>query len=68
MLAFAVGYGGSMTWFGSSAGVAISNEFEQAKDTVRWLRQGWHVMAAYVLGMGTLYLALGWEPDTPLAH
>ena len=68
MLAFAVGYGGSMIWFGSSAGVAISNEFRQAKDTVRWLKEGWHVAAAYVLGMGIFYLALGWEPDRMLAH
>ncbi|HYP66653.1 MAG TPA: hypothetical protein VEP67_00195 [Thiobacillaceae bacterium] len=68
VLAFAVGYGGSITWFGSSAGVAISNEFEQAKDSVRWLKEGWHVAAAYVLGMGIFYLALGWEPDPPLAR
>ena len=27
MLAYAVGYGGSMIWFGSSAGVAISNAY-----------------------------------------
>ena len=27
MLAYAVGFGGSMIWFGSSAGVAISNLF-----------------------------------------
>jgi Na+/H+ antiporter NhaD/arsenite permease-like protein len=68
MLAFAVGYGGSMTWFGSSAGVAISNEFDEAKDTFRWLKEGWHVPVAYILGLGALYLALGWQPDPPLAH
>jgi Na+/H+ antiporter NhaD/arsenite permease-like protein len=63
MLAFAVGFGGSMIWFGSSAGVAITNEFEEAKDTLRWIREGWHVAAAYVLGFWVLYLALGWHPD-----
>lgn len=63
MLAFAVGFGGSMIWFGSSAGVAITNEFPEAKNTGRWLREGWHVALAYVLGFGALYLLLGWHPD-----
>ena len=31
MLAFAVGYGGSMIWFGSSAGVAITNLYPEAR-------------------------------------
>ena len=31
MLAYAVGFGGSMIWFGSSAGVALSNMYPQAK-------------------------------------
>src|SRR5262249_27430086 len=30
-LAFAVGFGGSMIWFGSSAGVALANMFPEAK-------------------------------------
>jgi Na+/H+ antiporter NhaD/arsenite permease-like protein len=63
MLAFAVGFGGSMIWFGSSAGVAITNEFPEAKNTGRWIREGWHVAVAYVLGFWVLYLALGWHPD-----
>ena len=63
MLAFAVGFGGSMIWFGSSAGVAITNEFEEAKDTGRWIREGWHVAAAYVLGFWVLYWVLGWAPE-----
>ncbi|MGE5319497.1 MAG: SLC13 family permease [Hyphomicrobiaceae bacterium] len=63
MLAFAVGFGGSMIWFGSSAGVAITNEFERAKDTGRWIREGWHVAAAYVLGFWVLYWVLGWSPE-----
>ncbi len=29
-LAYAVGFGGSMIWFGSSAGVALANQFPQA--------------------------------------
>ena len=33
-LAYAVGFGGSMVWFGSSAGVALSNLFPQARSVV----------------------------------
>ncbi|MCD6044602.1 MAG: sodium/proton antiporter, NhaD family, partial [Burkholderiales bacterium] len=40
MLAFAVGYGGSMIWFGSSAGVAMSNMYPEAKSVGRWVRHG----------------------------
>ena len=31
MLAYAVGFGGSMIWFGSSAGVAISDMYPEAR-------------------------------------
>ncbi len=61
-LAYAVGFGGSMLWFGSSAGVAISNLFHQAKNTGAWLRGGWHVAIAYVIGFFVLLYTLGWEP------
>jgi Na+/H+ antiporter NhaD/arsenite permease-like protein len=63
LLAFAVGFGGSMIWFGSSAGVAMSNFYPQAKHTLTWLREGWHVPVAYVLGFAAMYLLLGWHPD-----
>jgi Na+/H+ antiporter NhaD/arsenite permease-like protein len=63
LLAFAVGFGGSMIWFGSSAGVAMSNLYPEAKNTLAWLREGWHVPVAYVLGFAVLYLMLGWHPD-----
>ena len=49
-LAYAVGFGGSMIWFGSSAGVALSNMYPEAKSVGRWLRDGWHVALAYVFG------------------
>jgi Na+/H+ antiporter NhaD/arsenite permease-like protein len=62
MLAYAVGYGGSMIWFGSSAGVAISNMYPEAKSVGRWLRHGWHVALAYVLGFIALMLVMGWHP------
>ncbi len=40
-LAYAVGFGGSMIWFGSSAGVALSNMFPESKSVGRWLYHGW---------------------------
>jgi Na+/H+ antiporter NhaD/arsenite permease-like protein len=62
MLAYAVGYGGSMIWFGSSAGVAISNTYPEAKSVGRWVRHGWHVALAYVIGFFVLLAVLGWHP------
>jgi Na+/H+ antiporter NhaD/arsenite permease-like protein len=62
MLAYAVGYGGSMIWFGSSAGVAISNMYPQAKSVGQWLKHGWHVTLAYVLGFLTMLALMGWHP------
>jgi Na+/H+ antiporter NhaD/arsenite permease-like protein len=62
LLAFAVGYGGSMIWFGSSAGVAVSSHFPEARNTALWLKQGWFVPVGYVLGYVTLFLLLGWHP------
>jgi Na+/H+ antiporter NhaD/arsenite permease-like protein len=64
-LAYAVGFGGSMIWFGSSAGVALSNMYPEAKSVGRWLFHGWHVALAYVLGFFTLLLVLGWQPNPP---
>lgn len=63
-LAFAVGFGGSMLWFGSSAGVALSDMFPQAKSALRWLRHGWFVPLAYVLGFAVMLLLLRWTPGT----
>lgn len=63
MLAYAVGFGGSMIWFGSSAGVAISNSFPEARSVGQWLRHGWHVALAYVIGFFVLLAVLGWVPE-----
>jgi Na+/H+ antiporter NhaD/arsenite permease-like protein len=63
VLAYAVGFGGSMIWFGSSAGVAISNMYPEARSTPRWLREGWPVVVAYVAGFAVLMAMLGWQPD-----
>ena len=64
-LAYAVGFGGSMIWFGSSAGVALSNMYPQAKSVGLWLRHGWHVAIAYVIGFFVLFSVLGWHPNPP---
>ncbi len=65
VLAFSVGFGGSMIWFGSSAGVAISNMYEEAKSVGQWVKNGWHVIIAYVISFGILILVLGWHPHAP---
>jgi Na+/H+ antiporter NhaD/arsenite permease-like protein len=62
MLAYAVGFGGSMIWFGSSAGVALSNIYPEAKSVWQWLRHGWHVAIGYVVGFFVLLAILGWHP------
>ncbi|MGH8746587.1 MAG: citrate transporter [Burkholderiales bacterium] len=65
MLAYSVGFGGSMIWFGSSAGVALSNSFPEARSVGLWLRHGWHVSLAYVIGFAVTLVVLGWHPDPP---
>ena len=65
VLAYAVGFGGSMIWFGSSAGVAVSNLFPEAKSVGEWLREGWHVAVGYVVGFLVLMAVLGWHPHAP---
>ena len=64
-LAYAVGFGGSMIWFGSSAGVALSNMYPHAKSVGLWLKHGWHVALAYVIGFAVMYAAIGWHPNAP---
>ncbi|HNR41194.1 MAG TPA: SLC13 family permease [Bacteroidales bacterium] len=68
MLAFTVGFGGSMIWFGSSAGVAITNKFPEGRNVVKWIKNGWHVAASYVVGFFVLYLVMGWEPADNKEH
>ena len=62
MLAYAVGFGGSMIWFGSSAGVALSNMYPDAKNVGRWVYHGWHIAVGYVIGFFVLLTLLGWHP------
>jgi len=62
-LAYTVGFGGSMVWFGSSAGVALSNMYPEAKSVGLWLRHGWYIAVAYVIGFFVMLAILGWKPD-----
>jgi Na+/H+ antiporter NhaD/arsenite permease-like protein len=62
-LAYAVGFGGSMIWFGSSAGVAISSVFPEAKSAVAWIRSGWVVVLAYLVGFAAMLAITGWHPE-----
>jgi Na+/H+ antiporter NhaD/arsenite permease-like protein len=62
VLAYAVGFGGSMIWFGSSAGVALSNMYPSIRNTATYLRAGWHVALAYVVGFFAMLAMHGWEP------
>jgi Na+/H+ antiporter NhaD/arsenite permease-like protein len=65
VLAYSVGFGGSMIWFGSSAGVALSNMYPEAKNTVDYVKKGWHVTVAYIVGFFVLIGIMGWHPHAP---
>ncbi|MES2297615.1 MAG: citrate transporter [Pseudomonadota bacterium] len=60
-LAYTVGFGGSLVWFGSSAGVALAGMYPQARSVRHWVRQGWHAWLAYVLGFFAMLAVLGWH-------
>ena len=59
LLAYSVGFGGSLIWFGSSAGVAVAGIFPEAKSVLGWLRAGWHLPVAFVFGFVVQYLLAG---------
>ena len=65
-LAYAVGFGGSMIWFGSSAGVALASMYPEARSVGNWLKHGWHVALAYVVGFFVMLVVLGWHADAPI--
>lgn len=65
VLAYAVGFGGSMIWFGSSAGVALSNMYPEAKSVVKYVKAGWHVTLAYIVGFFVMLGVVGWHPHAP---
>jgi hypothetical protein len=47
--------------------VALSNMYPQAKSVGAWLKGGWHVALAYVIGFFVLYFVLGWHADAPVS-
>jgi Na+/H+ antiporter NhaD/arsenite permease-like protein len=64
-LAYAVGFGGSMLWFGSSAGVALANLFPEARSVGNWIRHGWAIPVGYVAGFFVMLALVGWKPHEP---
>lgn len=62
VLAFSVGFGGSMLWFGSSAGVALSNIYPEIKNTLSYIRKCWYVSVAYIIGFVAIIGIAGWHP------
>ncbi|MDO8502487.1 MAG: hypothetical protein Q7S20_11660 [Gemmatimonadaceae bacterium] len=63
-LAYAVGFGGSMIWFGSSAGVALSSMYPEARDAGQYLKKGWFVTVAYIVGFFFMLQVLGFHPGS----
>jgi putative effector of murein hydrolase LrgA (UPF0299 family) len=37
--------------------------YPQAKSVGLWLKHGWHVTVAYVVGFFVMLAVLGWHPD-----
>src|SRR5919106_5811801 len=64
-LAYTVGFGGSMIWFGSSAGVALSNMYPETRSVGKWLRHGWYIAVAYAIGFFVMLGVWNWHPDMP---
>lgn len=62
LLAFAVGFGGSMIWFGSSAGVALSNLYPEIRSVAKYVKNGWYVTVAYIVGFFIMLWLAGWQP------
>lgn len=65
VLAYTIGFGGSMIWFGSSAGVALSNMYPSLRNTGNYIKQAWHIPIAYVFGFFILLASVGWQPHQP---
>jgi Na+/H+ antiporter NhaD/arsenite permease-like protein len=68
ILAFTIGFGGSMIWFGSSAGVAITNMYPEAKSVFNYVKKGWHVTLAYVISFFVMLGLVGWNPSPKQHH
>ena len=68
LLSFAVGFGGSMVWFGSSAGVALTNGYREGRSLKRWLVEGWFVPLSYVVGFFVMLALTGWDAGADLPN
>jgi Na+/H+ antiporter NhaD/arsenite permease-like protein len=64
VLAFTVGFGGSMVWFGSSSGVALCNMYPEARAVGQWIRHGWAIPLSYVISFFVMLAFWGWQPKT----
>ncbi len=64
-LAYTVGFGGSMIWFGSSSGVALTNLYPEARSVWQWVRHGWPIALAYVIAFFVMLSFWSWHPDAP---
>ena len=53
-----------MIWFGSSAGVALCSMYPQGRNVAQWLRHGWHMALAYVIGFFVMLAMIGFHPDS----
>jgi Na+/H+ antiporter NhaD/arsenite permease-like protein len=62
VLAFAVGFGGSMVWFGSSSGVALCNMYPESRSVGQWIRHGWAIPVSYVVSFFIMLAFWGWHP------
>jgi Na+/H+ antiporter NhaD/arsenite permease-like protein len=65
ILAYSVGFGGSMIWFGSSAGVALSNMFPEMRSVAKYVKAGWFVTVAYIISFFIMLAIVGWNPHAP---
>ncbi|MDQ3545018.1 MAG: citrate transporter [Verrucomicrobiota bacterium] len=64
-LAYTVGFGGSMVWFGSSSGVALTNLYPEGRSVWQWIRHGWLIPVAYVISFFFMLAVWPWHPDEP---
>jgi Na+/H+ antiporter NhaD/arsenite permease-like protein len=64
VLAFTVGFGGSMVWFGSSSGVALCNMYPESRSVGQWIRHGWAIPLSYVVSFFIMLAFWGWQPKT----
>jgi hypothetical protein len=43
----------------------ITNLYPEARSVGAWIREGWHVAVAYVIGFFVMLTLLGWHPHEP---